>query len=117
GAGLKDYVRGILNRLVKRTVDPDKCPGVDNLRDAFLSLCIPHAANIRSLHREALAAALCESLWEESPRRAVDVLKNQVLGRLGWEAATEGGDVVLTRHRAIAEAAVELTYGAAALAE
>lgn len=119
GQGLRDYVRAILDRLGKQPINLNRCPvmGVPNLRTAFLYLAIPHAANILSLHKEPLAAALCGAHWDKQPRQVTDAVTSEILDRLGLEAALDGGEIVLTRHRAIAEAAVEVAFGAAAAAE
>jgi hypothetical protein len=94
GEDIKAHVQSLLISLAE-----NKAPG-GTLRDAFAYIAVPHAENFLSLSRGPLADALgCD--------RAE--LKEKVLGPLGEEAIVASyGQFVLTRHRAIAEAAVSI---------
>jgi hypothetical protein len=97
GLALKDHVGALLARLDRREIQG--YPG-KTLLEAFALIAIPHAFNLLFLSKPVLAKAL-----------AVDELRlrRRVLGPLGEEAAaTAQGQYVLTRHRAIAEAAMEM---------
>lgn len=97
GAALKDHVANLMIRLNSR-----KIVGVEGrtMLDAFMYIAIPHAFNILFLSKSVLAKAV--GIEESKVRR-------RVLLPLGEEAAAEvTGQYVLTRHRAIAEAAMEL---------
>jgi hypothetical protein len=97
GLALKDHVGALLGRLDRREIQG--YPG-KTLLEAFALIAIPHAYNLLFLSKPVLAKAL-----------AVDEtkLRRRVLGPLGEEAAaTAQGQYVLTRHRAIAEAAMEI---------
>lgn len=94
GENLKSHVEKILLRLNKR-----EAPGGSLLR-AFAYIAAPHSENILSLSKMILARTL--------PCQMKDV-KSLVIGPLGQEAAVStAGQFILTRHRAIAEAAVEI---------
>jgi hypothetical protein len=91
---LKDHIKDLLGRLEKR-----KAPG-GTLMSAFAYIVALHAENKHILTKPVLAQALkCE------PR---DILPF-VIGPLGDEAAfAPTGRYILTRHRAIAEAARDI---------
>ena len=94
GAGLKDPVRTLLDRLGQARLDAG-----GTLYQAFAYIAAVHAEGLDFLSPPVLAQALgCD------PR----VLRAQVIQPLGREAAAGGGSVLLTRHRRIAQAAVEL---------
>ena len=97
GLALRDHVASLMVRL-----DQSEIRGLHSktLLDAFSYIVVPHAYNILFLSKSVLARAL--SMEEGRVRR-------QVIGPLGEEAAaTATGQAILTRHRAIAEAAMEL---------
>jgi len=94
GADLKAHVKSLLVNL-----GDSKAPG-GTLRNAFAYIATPHAENVLILSRGPLAMAL------GCPRSEI---KEKVLGPLGEEAVVApSGLFVLTRHRAIAEAAVDI---------
>lgn len=94
GADLRAHVKNLLVSL-----GDSEAPG-GTLRDAFAYIATPHAENVLILSRGPLAKALgCER----------SEIKEKVLGPLGEEAVVApSGLFVLTRHRAIAEAAVDI---------
>ncbi len=96
GEDLKEHVYNLLRKL-------EKLPILDTsltLMDALAYIAAPHAENILSLAKVVLAEALGCTRGE---------LKRKVIGPLGEEAATATtGQFVFTRHRVIAEAAVEI---------
>jgi len=94
GADLRAHVKRLLVSL-----GDSKAPG-GTLRDAFAHIATPHAENVLTLSRGPLAKALgCGR----------SVIKEKVLGPLGEEAVVApSGSFVLTRHRAIAETAVDI---------
>jgi hypothetical protein len=96
GDDLTGHVLGLLQRLRDRKRLPR-----GTLLEAFAYIAALHAENYLILTRDVLARALnCPTLG---------FLKAQVLTPLGEEAAVgSGGNVILTRHRAIAECAVKL---------
>nr|WP_265594157.1 metallophosphoesterase [Haloferula sp. BvORR071] len=97
GVALKDHVASLMGRLETRKIQ--ELPG-KTLLDAFAYIAIPHALNVLFLSKPVLARAL--GLDESRLRR-------RILGPLGEEAAASAyGQYVLTRHRAIAEAASEI---------
>ena len=94
GDGIKAHVKNILLSIAKY-----KSPG-GTLCDAFAYIAVPHAENVLILSKGPLAKALGCARGE---------LKAKVLGPLGEEAAVApSGQFVLTRHRAIAEAATDI---------
>jgi hypothetical protein len=100
GEGLRDHVRSLMERLAAR----ESSSGINGLR-AFLTVAAPHCHNILTLAPYVLAEAL---------QLPMQRLFSEVIWPLGEEAAaTRAGSAVITRHRAIAEAAVDLaaTFG------
>jgi len=94
GDGIKAHVKNILLSIAKY-----KSPG-GTLCDAFAYIAVPHGENVLILSKGPLAKVLGCSRGE---------LKSKVLGPLGEEAAVApSGQFVLTRHRAIAEAAANI---------
>lgn len=94
GDELHSYVRLLLARLAKI-----KSPG-GSLLNAFAYLVFPHADNMLCLSRVLLAELL---------RCKEREIRPLVVMPLGEEAAANiSGDVILTRHRAIAEVAVTI---------
>ncbi len=94
GAGLKDHVHTLLDRLGQTRLDAG-----GTLDQAFAYIAAMHAEGLDFLSPPVLAHALgCD----------LRVLRAQVIQPLGREAAAGGGSVLLTRHRRIAQAAVEL---------
>lgn len=97
GLGLKDHVAALLARLDSK---PIQGASAKTLLDAFAYIAAPHAHNLLFLSKAVLARVL-----------GIDELKlrRRVIGPLGEEAAAAShGQFLLTRHRAIAEAAVEI---------
>lgn len=96
GAALKDHVGTLLARL-----ESMKLPNTNavSLLEAFAFIAIPHAENILFLSKPVLSRVL--SLDDSRIRR-------HVINPLGEEAAVANGSLILTRHRAIAEAASEI---------
>jgi hypothetical protein len=94
GDDIRAHVRNLLHSLGE-----SYAPG-GTLRDAFAHIAIPHAENILILSRGPLAQVLgCNR----------ETLKAEVLGPLGEEAVIASyGQYILTRHRAIAETAVDI---------
>lgn len=94
GTDIKNYVKRILERLREHHI-----AGTDKtLLDAFAYIAAPHAENILTLYKPVLAHVLGIKTSQ---------LKSLVLTPLGTEAAIDTtGQYVLTRHRAIAEAAI-----------
>jgi predicted phosphodiesterase len=96
GKGMKAHVKGLLNSFRE-----EAAPGPDGtLLHAFSYIAAMHAENQFILSREVLAAALsCK------PRE----VSNNIVKRLGKEAAANNeSHCILTRHRTIAEEAVEI---------
>ena len=95
GGTLKSRVKAFLYRLQNR-----KSPDGVTLLDAFAFIAVPHAYNILCLSKSLLAEVLnCK----------FSKIKQYYLGPLGDEAAAvSAGQFILTRHRAIAEAALEV---------
>lgn len=94
GDGLKDNIKALLVRLQQRSA-----PG-GTLLDAFAYIAAFHAENKLILSKEVLAKVL---------RCRVGDIKRKITGPLGEEAAaTTSGQFIFTRHKAIAEAAVEV---------
>jgi Icc-related predicted phosphoesterase len=94
GEDIKAHVKNLLLSLAETNG-----PG-GTLRDAFACIAVPHAENVLTLSRGPLAKVLGCSRAE---------LKEKVLGPLGEEAVVApSGQFVLTRHRAIAEAALHV---------
>ncbi|MBD0372498.1 MAG: hypothetical protein ICV60_16765 [Pyrinomonadaceae bacterium] len=99
GEALRDHVKRLLERLNGRRLDE---PGI-SLMDAFAYIVALHAKNILLLSRPVLARAIGCS---------VDSLQRLVLRPFGEEAAVSEHEIyVLSRHRAIAEAACEVMSG------
>jgi hypothetical protein len=97
GVALKDHVAALMARLESREIAG--MPG-KNLLDAFAYIAIPHALNILFLTKSVLSRAI--GIEESRVRR-------RILAPLGEEAAaSSAGQFILTRHRAIAEAAMEI---------
>jgi len=94
GEDIKSHVKSLLY-----SFGESGAPG-GTLRDAFAHIAIPHAENVLTLSRGPLARTLGCNREE---------LKEKILGPLGEEAAVvSSGCFVLTRHRAIAETAVDI---------
>lgn len=97
GLALKDHVAALMARLASREISG--MPG-KTLLDAFAYIAIPHALNILFLSKSVLSRAI--GIEESKVRR-------RILAPLGEEAAaSSAGQFILTRHRAIAEAAMEI---------
>jgi hypothetical protein len=97
GLALKDHVAALMARLELREISG--MPG-KTLLDAFAYIAIPHALNILFLSKSVLSRAI--GIEESKVRR-------RILAPLGEEAAaSSAGQFILTRHRAIAEAAMEI---------
>ena len=97
GVALRDHVAALMVRLESR--DIKGLPG-KTLLDAFAYIAIPHAYNLLFLSKSVLGRAI--GIDESRVRR-------RILGPLGEEAAAgAAGQFILTRHRAIAEAAMEI---------
>ena len=94
GERFKDYVRKLLDRLKDRPA-----PG-GNLFDAYAYIAAMHAENLLFLSPPVLAGKLgCTR--EDMRRRIVVPLADEACG-------SAHGNFILTRHRAIAEAAIEI---------
>lgn len=100
GTDLLEHVASLLERLGARSIGHQKNGESKTLRDAMAYIAAMHAENLLFLSKPVLAKVLgCK------PGK----LKSDVLGPLGEEAAAGNcGKFILTRHRAIAEAAMEL---------
>jgi hypothetical protein len=97
GNGLKEHVKSVLLRLHERKAPP-KPNG--NLMDAFAYIAALHTKNLLVLSKPILASALQCSLGD---------IKDKVIVPLGEEAAiATTSRLILTRHREIAKAAVEI---------
>lgn len=96
GEKLKEHIYNLLQKLKHRPI----LDGPLTLMDALAYIAAPHAESILSLSKVVLAEALgC------TPRE----LRRKVLRPLGAEAAiATTGQFVFTRHRMIAEAAMEI---------
>lgn len=94
GEGLRAHVRALLDRLAEIQL-----PSGGNLYSAFAYIAAMHAKGFQFLSRPVLAEVLGCQLGQ---------LQREVLFTLGREAAAGGGTMLLTRHRRIAEAAVEV---------
>ena len=95
GEGLKNHIDNLLRKLEKRVISSGK-----TLLDAFAYISAMHAENLQILSKEVLAGVLEIPLQE---------LKKKVLGPLGEEAAiATTGRMVFTRHRAIANTALQI---------
>lgn len=94
GDELKLHVKALLLRLKERRVKNE------TLMDAFAYIAAMHAEHLFILTKDILAEVLSCKLSD---------VKKKITGPLGDEAAAStGGDRIFTRHRAIAEAAVEV---------
>ena len=100
GTDFFEHVASLLVRLGARTIPHQKNGEQKTLRDAMAYIAAMHAENLLFLSKPVLAKVLgCK------PGK----LKSDVLGPLGEEAAAGNcGKFILTRHRAIAETAMEL---------
>ncbi|MGT3072980.1 P-loop NTPase [Pseudomonas putida] len=100
GTELREHVASLLERLGARTIPHQTQGGDKTLRDAMAYIAAMHSENLLFLSKPVLARVLgCK------PGK----LKKDVLGPLGEEAAAGiCGKFIFTRHRAIAEAAMEL---------
>jgi predicted MPP superfamily phosphohydrolase len=97
GVALRDHVAALMVRLESREITG--LPG-KTLLDAFAYIAIPHAFNLLFLSKSVLGKAI--GIDESRVRR-------RILGPLGEEAAAaSAGQFILTRHRAIAEVAMEI---------
>lgn len=95
GDGFKDHIRDLIEKLNLRSIG-----GAITLRDAFAYIAAMHAENLQILSKEVIAAVLNIDLGD---------LKRKVLFPLGEEAAiTTNGRFVFTRHRSIANAALQI---------
>ncbi len=94
GDELKAHVKSLLLRLKERHLKNE------TLMEAFAYIAAMHSEQLYILTKEILAETLTCKLSD---------IKKKITGPLGDEAAAStGGDRIYTRHRAIAEAAVEL---------
>nr|VFJ89572.1 MAG: Calcineurin-like phosphoesterase [Candidatus Kentron sp. H]VFJ92765.1 MAG: Calcineurin-like phosphoesterase [Candidatus Kentron sp. H]VFJ97562.1 MAG: Calcineurin-like phosphoesterase [Candidatus Kentron sp. H] len=97
GDEFKGHVKKLLDRLNGREIPPGNR---NTLLDAFAYIAAMHAENKPFLSKLVLAHAL-----RVEPRE----LRTKVLWPLGEEAAADvAGEMVFTRHRAIAEAALDI---------
>jgi hypothetical protein len=98
GDALKDHVAELMSRL-----DIVKIPSSSagrTLLDALMYISVPHSFNMQFLSKSILAE--CFDIEEFK-------LRKEILKPLGEEAAAEAaGDFILTRHRAIAEATLQV---------
>jgi 3',5'-cyclic AMP phosphodiesterase CpdA len=95
GDALREHLKTLLDRLGGRNIQP----GV-TLLDGFAFIAAMHAEGLVFLSKPVLAEALGCSLSDIKPK---------VIGPLGKEAAAVGaGRFVLTRHRTIAKASVDI---------
>ncbi len=93
GDELKQHVKVLLLRLKERQVKNE------TLMDAFAYIAAMHSEELFILTKDILAEVMACKLRD---------VKRMITGPLGDEAAAStGGDRIFTRHRAIAEAAVE----------
>jgi predicted phosphodiesterase len=98
GVGLKGHVENLIKKLDKRKID-DRT----TLKDAFAYIAVLHAEGLQMLSREVLSGTLGMS------PKDLSVLRRKVLRPLGEEAAIAmSGRFIFTRHRAIANAAVQV---------
>ena len=100
GTELREHVASLLERLAARPIPHRQDDEDKTLCDALAYIAAMHAENLLFLSKPVLAKVLaCK------PNK----LKRDVLGPLGEEAAADSvGRFILTRHRAIAEVAIEL---------
>ncbi len=97
GEELKKHVKKLLDRLNEQKIFPDK---PNTLLLAFAYIAAMHAENKLFLSKLVLAKALGIERGQ---------LRSKVLYPLGEEAAADvAGDIVFTRHRAIAETALDI---------
>lgn len=94
GAGLRGHIASLMARLAKFPIESG-----GSLYEAFAYIAIMHAENLDFLSRPVLAKVLNCDLRE---------LGRQVIVPLAKEAAANGGTILLTRHRRIAETAVAI---------
>ena len=96
GEEFKAYVRKLLDRLYEMKSSEDE----PSLFYAFTCIAAMHSENMLFLSKKVLSSALKVKEGE---------LRSKVLYPLGEEAAADiAGEMVFTRHRAIAEAAIEI---------
>lgn len=94
GAGLRAHIAKLMERLREYALESG-----GNLYEAFAYIAVMHAENLNFLSRQVLAKVLkCKS---------TDIGK-QVIVPLAKEAAANGGTLLLTRHKRIAETAVAI---------
>ena len=94
GNELKHHVKALLLRLKERQLKNE------TLMDAFAYIAAMHSEQLFILTKDILAELLTCKLRD---------VKRKITGPLGDEAAASiGGDRIFTRHRAIAEATVEI---------
>ena len=100
GTELREHVASLLERLDVRHIPHRQDNEKKTLRDAMAYIAAMHAQNLLFLSKPVLAKVLgCK------PNK----LKRDVLAPLGEEAAADNvGTFILTRHRAIAEVAIDL---------
>jgi len=97
GEELKVHVKKLLDRLHNREILPGNS---STLLEAFAYIAAMHAENKLFLSKMVLSKVLGVNQRE---------LRSKVLWPLGEEAAADvAGDMVFTRHRAIAEAAIDI---------
>jgi hypothetical protein len=97
---LREHVRELLTRLSEIRLDVRGDPHGMSLQDAFFMVAVPHANGLTSMSPQLLGRALRINTFE---------LHGMVLLPLGDEAAlTYNSASVLTRHRMIAQAALDL---------
>lgn len=97
GDQLKDHVKKLLDRLQERKISKDNNI---SLLLAFTYIAAMHAENLLFLSKTVLARVLNVGLGD---------LRSKVLYPLGEEAAADvAGELVFTRHRAIAEVAIDI---------
>jgi predicted phosphodiesterase len=94
GDGLRGHIANLMERLGTYPIESG-----GSLYEAFSYIACMHAENLDFLSRPVLAKVLkCD------PRE----LGKQVIAPLAKEAAANGGTILLTRHRRIAETAVKI---------
>lgn len=100
GTELREHVASLLERLSARIIVNQKGDELKSMLDAMAYIAAMHSENLLFLSKPVLAKVLgCK------PGK----LRGDVLGPLGEEAAAGScGKFILTRHRAIADAVMEL---------
>lgn len=95
GEGLRNHVRSLLTRFENRSVGKQR-----RLVEAFAYICAVHAEGLDILTDEILSWTLNMTVAE---------LRRTVIAPLGDEAAaTTHGNLVVTRHREIAQVAIDI---------